>query len=196
MISRRLQIVLALLVFSALALGYYALRLKRRAEQLRTPVADTRPIPPPVEGPAETARFFLADDGAGAIHEREVSLALPASASSKALTLLRALTANYLENSSAHRLGDGADIRGIYFVSDTYAVVDTNAAFAEKHRSGALVEEMTVASYVETLSAAFPKLTQVKFLVDGKERETLAGHVDLKAVYDVATVNQLVREMQ
>jgi hypothetical protein len=39
-------------------------------------------------------------------------------------------------------------------------------------------------------------LTQVKFLVDGKERETLAGHADLKAVYDVAMVNQLVRELQ
>jgi hypothetical protein len=58
------------------------------------------------------------------------------------------------------------------------------------------VEELTIASFVQTLSAAFPKVTQVKFLVDGKERETLAGHADLKGVYDVATVNPLVREMR
>jgi spore germination protein GerM len=110
--------------------------------------------------------------------------------------LLRVLIASYLEGTSTHKLGDGADIRGVYFVNDTLAVVDANAEFANKHRSGALVEELTIASFVQTLSAAFPKVTQVKFLVDGKERETLAGHADLKGVYDVATVNQLVREMR
>jgi hypothetical protein len=195
MISRRLQIILAALVFAALALGYYALRLKHRAED-QTATLDTRPMTPPVSGLPENVRLFVADDRDGAIHERQVSIVLPASPAARGLALLRALSASYLEGSSTHKLGEGADIHSIYFVNDTLAVVDTNAEFANKHRSGALVEELTVASFVQTLSAAFPKLTQVKFLVDGKERETLAGHADLKAVYDVAAVNQLVREMQ
>jgi hypothetical protein len=196
MISRHLQIILAVLVFAALGLGYYALRLKRRAEALQTAVLDTRPMTPPVAGLTEAVRMFVADDRDGSIHERQVSIVLPASPSTRALTLLRALIAGYLESASTHKLGEGADIRSVYFVNDTLAVVDANAEFADKHRSGALVEELTMASLVQTLSAAFPKLTQVKFLVDGKERETLAGHADLKAVYDVALVNQLVREMQ
>jgi hypothetical protein len=196
MISRHLQIILAVLVFAALGLGYYALRLKNRAEALQTAVLDTRPMTPPVSGLPETVRMFVADDGEGSIHERQVSIVLPASPSTRGLALLRALIASYLENASTHKLGDGADIRGVYFVNDTLAVVDANTEFADKHRSGALVEELTMASLVQTLSAAFPKLTQVKFLVDGKERETLAGHADLKAVYDVAMVNQLVRELQ
>jgi len=196
MISRRLQIILAVLVFFALALGYYALRLKNRAEALQTAIFDSRPMTPPVSGVPEVVRMFVADDRDGTIHKRQVSMTLPASPSSRGLMLLRVLTASYLESASTHKLGDGADIRGVYFVNDTLAVVDANAEFADKHRSGALVEELTIASFVQTLSAAFPKLTQVKFLVDGKERETLAGHADLKAVYDVAAVNQLVREMQ
>jgi len=196
MISRRLQIILAVLVFSALALGYYALRLKRRAEALQTAILDTSPMTPPVSGLPEAVRMFVADDRDGTIHERQVSMVLPASPSSRGLTLLRVLIASYLENASTHKLGDGADIRGVYFVNDTLAVVDANAEFADKHRSGALVEELTIASFVQTISSAFPKLTQVKFLVDGKERETLAGHADLKGVYDVATVSQLVREMR
>jgi hypothetical protein len=196
MIPRRLQIVLAVLVFSALALGYYALRLKHRAEVVQTAVLDTRPMTPPVSGVPEPVRMFVADDRDGTIHERQLSMVLPASPSSRGLALLRALVSNYLDSASTHKLGDGADIRGVYFVKDTLAVVDTNAEFADKHRSGALVEELTVASFVQTLSAAFPRLTQVRFLVDGKERDTLAGHADLKAVYDVAVVNQLVREMQ
>jgi hypothetical protein len=196
MISRRLQIILAVLVFSALGLGYYALRLRHRAEAVQTAILDTRPMTAPVSGLPETVRMFVADDGEGSIHERQVSIVLPASPSTRGLALLRALIASYLENASTHKLGDGADIRGVYFVNDTLAVVDANTEFADKHRSGALVEELTMASLVQTLSAAFPKLTQVKFLVDGKERETLAGHADLKAVYDVAMVNQLVRELQ
>ena len=196
MISRRLQIVLAVLVLAALGLGYYALRLRRQAEEARVAVHDNRPIEPPVSGQPEPARLFLADDREGSIHEQQVSLALPASASSKAVSLLRALTNTYLESSSAHRLGEGADIRGVYFVNDSLAVIDLNADFANKHRSGALVEELTIISFAETLATAFPKVTQVSFLVDGKERETLAGHADLKIAYRVSAINQLARELK
>ena len=196
MISRRLQIILAALVLSALALGYYTLRLKRRAESAQTATLDARPMTPPVSGAPEAVRLFVADDRDGSIHEQQLSLVLPASPSSRGLALLRALVADYLESTSTHKLGDGADIRAVYFVNDTLAVVDVNTEFADKHRSGALVEELTVASVVQTLSAAFPKVTRVKFLVDGKQRETLAGHADLKGIYDVALVSQVVREMQ
>jgi hypothetical protein len=195
-ISRRLQIVVAVLAMTAIGLGYYALRLRRQAEEAHAAVSDTRPIAPPVSGQAEPVRLFVADDHDGTISERQVALALPASPSSRALALLRALTASYLESSSAHRLGEGADIRGVYFLSDTLAVIDLNGDFANHHRSGALVEELTIVSLVRTLSAAFPKLTQVRFLVDGKERETLAGHADLTAVYDVNSITELARELK
>jgi len=32
--------------------------------------------------------------------------------------------------------------------------------------------------------------------VDGKERETLAGHADLSSYYDVSAVNQLAVQLQ
>jgi len=59
-----------------------------------------------------------------------------------------------------------------------------------------LVEELTVGSLVETLSANLPGITRVKFLVDGKERDTLAGHADLSDVYDVSNVGQMVSALQ
>ena len=82
MISRRLQIILAVLVFSALALGYYALRLKRRVEAVQTVTLDTRPMTPPVSGVPQAVRIFVADDRDGSIHERQLSIALPASPAS------------------------------------------------------------------------------------------------------------------
>jgi hypothetical protein len=71
-----------------------------------------------------------------------------------------------------------------------------NSAFADKHRSGALVEELTVASLIHTVSANTQGLLKVKILVDGKDRDTLAGHADLSSYYDVAAVNQLATELQ
>ena len=44
---------------------------------------------------------------------------------------------------------------------------------------------LTVLSMIGTLHANFPEITQVRFLVDGQPRETLAGHVDLARVYPV-----------
>ena len=51
-------------------------------------------------------------------------------------------------------------------------------------------------SILGTLHANLPRITQVRFLVDGQPRETLAGHADLTRTYltagdvpEVATAN-------
>jgi len=64
------------------------------------------------------------------------------------------------------------------------------------HRSGVFVEELTMLSLVQTLATNVPNVHQVKFLVDGKERETLAGHADLKQSYDVDLVAQSAKALQ
>jgi sporulation and spore germination protein len=74
-------------------------------------------------------------------------------------------------------------------------VVDLNDALASGHRSGVMVEELTVLSLVQTLAANLPGITQVKILVNGQERDTLAGHADLADFYDVAAVNRAVEQM-
>jgi hypothetical protein len=59
-----------------------------------------------------------------------------------------------------------------------------------------LEEELTIASLIQTLAANIPGILRVKILVEGKERETLAGHADLSATYDTIAVSQLVAQMQ
>ena len=76
------------------------------------------------------------------------------------------------------------------------AVIDINAAFADGHRSGVLEEELTVASLIQTLAANIPGISRVKILVEGKERETLAGHADLSQFFDVSAVNQLTQQLE
>jgi len=55
---------------------------------------------------------------------------------------------------------------------------------------------LTVASVIHTVSANTQGLLKVKILVDGKQRETLAGHADLTDFYDVSAVDQLANALQ
>jgi hypothetical protein len=63
------------------------------------------------------------------------------------------------------------------------AVVNLSSSFAASHPSGIETEMLTVLSICGTLHANLPRVTQVRFLVDGKQRATLAGHADLTRTY-------------
>lgn len=63
------------------------------------------------------------------------------------------------------------------------AVVDLRSNFVNSHPSGVEVETLTLASIVGTLHANLPQIEQIRFLVDGEPRETLAGHADLLRTY-------------
>jgi len=114
----------------------------------------------------------------------------------RAEELLRTLLSQYLDKSSTHVLGPGSDIRSVYLVDPGVAVIDVNAALADTHRSGVLVEQLTVASLIHTISQNTPGVLKVKIVVDGKERETLAGHSDLSSYYDISAVDQLANQLQ
>jgi len=184
--TRRVKIALVVLLAAIVAMGLYAFRLKRQAEKMPMRAADNRPIAPPVAGPTEHVTLYVADDNDGALHKRDASIALPADPSQRARQILRALLADYLEKDSPHPLAPGADVKDVFLLKPNLAVVDTTAAFAEGHRSGILVEELTVVSIAQTLAANIPGVTRVKILVEGKERDTLAGHADLSDFYDTA----------
>jgi hypothetical protein len=70
------------------------------------------------------------------------------------------------------------------------AVVNLTGSFVSTHPSGLETETLTVLSICGTLHANLPRVTQVRFLVDGQSRATLAGHADLTRTYltsDAAT---------
>ena len=63
------------------------------------------------------------------------------------------------------------------------AVVNLTGAFAASHPSGLEAETLTILSICGTLHANLPRVSQVRFLVDGQQRATLAGHADLTRTY-------------
>jgi Sporulation and spore germination len=196
MIPRHFYIAVSVLLIAALGMSVYAWRMRGRAAATPGGSVDTRPVVPPVAGPTEPVTLFVAYDDVGILHAQPAHIPLPSVRQQRAEELLRALVALYLEKSSPHPLPPGSDIRSVYLVDPGLAVIDVNAAFADAHRSGVLSEELTIASLIQTLAANIPGILKVKILVEGKQRETLAGHADLSAFFDVSAVNQLTSQLQ
>jgi len=196
MIPRHLIIGFAILLAAALGLSVYAWHMRKTVVAQPTTAVDARPLAPPVAGPSERVVLYIAHDDDGTLRGESAQIPMPSGRQQRAEELLRALLARYLDKDSPHRLGAGADIRGVYLVDPGVAVIDLNSAFADTHRSGVLVEDLTVASLIQTIAVNTPNLLKVKILVEGQERETLAGHADLSSYYDVSGVNQLATQLQ
>jgi hypothetical protein len=196
MIPRHFFITLSVLLAAVLAMSIYALRMRGRAAATPVGAFDTRPVVAPVAGATERVTLFVAYDDIGILRAQSAQIPMPSVRQQRAEELLRALLALYLDKSSPHPLPPGSDIRSVYLVDPGLAVIDVNAAFADGHRSGVLAEELTIASLIQTLSANIPGILKVKILVEGKQRETLAGHADLSNFFDVSAINQLTSQLQ
>jgi len=196
MIPRHLVIGFAVLLAVALGLSVYAWHIRKAAVAPAAAAVDTRPLAPPVSGPSERVVLFVAHDDDGTLRGESAQIALPSGRQQRAEELVRALISIYLDKNSPHRLGPGSDVRSVYLVDPGVAVIDLNSAFADTHRSGVLVVQLTVASLIQTVAVNSSNLLKVKILVEGKVRDTLAGHADLSAYFDVAAVNQLATQLQ
>ena len=74
----------------------------------------------------------------------------------------------------------GTTLRALFVTPKGEAYVDLSRELAEAHPGGSLNELLTVYALVNALTVNLPAISSVQVLIDGKEVETLAGHVDLR----------------
>jgi spore germination protein GerM len=73
----------------------------------------------------------------------------------------------------------GTKLRTVFFTkNDVY--IDLSGEVQRNHPGGTTSEILTVYALVSALTANLPAITTVQILVDGKEVDTLAGHLDLR----------------
>ena len=65
----------------------------------------------------------------------------------------------------------------VYVTRDGIAYVDFSREFADRHPSGSNAEIATIYAVVDSLAYNLKSIKKVCLLVDGEERETLAGHI-------------------
>lgn len=197
MISRQLLVTTTVLFALTIFLAVYVFQLRHR--ELRShhlPLASkAEPIIPPSTGWTERVTVFVAHDDPGDLQAQSISIPVETDRQQQAEAVLRGLIDIYAARNSPHLLAIGADVHDVFLFDPGIAVVDLNSPFVDGQVSGIFSEELTIASLVQTLATNFQGLTRVKFLVDGKERDTLAGHVDLSHFFDVSEVSDLAKEL-
>ena len=75
-------------------------------------------------------------------------------------------------------------LRALFVTERGEAFVDFSRELVAGHTGGTTSELLTVYTIVDALTANLPAVTSVQLLVDGKQIETLAGHIDLRRPLD------------
>jgi spore germination protein GerM len=187
--TRRRIILIAGIGVLAIGLGWVLMVNLERV--LR--VVERTPPPAEVQSPAQQASpvaeqavpritatlFFASEDGRGLVAtQQEVPLAEGAIAQARAL-LEAQLTAKAPEPLIS-TIPEGTTVRGVFVSSRNEAFVDLGAAIRDKHPGGSMNELFTVYTIVNTLTTNIRDVESVQLLIDGREVDTLAGHVDLR----------------
>jgi hypothetical protein len=188
MISRWQRILFWSLLVSSVLMAVVLLRMRERALDRLLAAAESMPLNPSAGRPAQTVTMMIANDMNGSLQAASQNMALPVDSNARAHVILQHLIVDYARPGVNHPIGANKGVNGIFFLTlpqggGTMAVVDLSGSFVNAHPSGIEPETLTLLSIIGTLHANFPEITQVRFLVDGQPRETLAGHADLTRVY-------------
>lgn len=211
MIPRYQKILFILLLAGSLAMGGMLWRLRERAHERLLTGQDSAPTKAPEVAPAEPATLVVANDADGSLRAQIQSLPLPADPGARARAVLGRLLDLYAAQGATHPVeGGAASVAQVFLMPvpgaaprdgreesvepasgaaapqpnrPQLAVVNLKGTFAASHPSGIEVETLTVLSICGTLHANLPQVTEVRILVDGEQRATLAGHADLTRTY-------------
>lgn len=207
MIPRHLAIVFSVLVLASLIMGVVLFHTLEKAHERLLAGQDSAPTKAPEVAAPVQATLMVADDDDSSLRSQILMLPLPAEAGARARAVLGKLLDFYAAEGSTHPVPGGAQSVAQVFLlpaedgaeskpagarnvapgnadaGPELAVINLKGSFAASHPSGLETETLTVLSICGTLHANLPQVTQVRFLVDGQQRESLAGHADLTRTY-------------
>ena len=211
MIPRHQTVIFILLLAASIVMGGVLWHLRERAHQRLLQGQSSAPTEAPQVAPAEQATLMIGNDADDSVTARALSLPLPQNPQARAQAVLGKLFELYAAPDATHPVpGCASSVTQVYLLPETangarrveqspesesgssagnantgseLAVVNLTGPFASGHPSGLEPESLTILSICATLHANFPGVTQVRFLVDGQPRATLAGHADLTRTY-------------
>jgi spore germination protein GerM len=149
-------------------------------------VADTAaPKPPetPEAAPAMKAvTLFFVADGDDLLHKEVREIVAGPTEADEAERVLAELVRGS-EEGYVSPLPSRTRVRHVFIARDGLATVDFSRDIAENLAYGSSSELAAVYAVVNTLAFNFEPVKKVLLLVEGAERETLGGHVDLSRAF-------------
>jgi spore germination protein GerM len=120
--------------------------------------------------------FYMSDDGMALVPaQREVPFSETVPEQARAIVEAQLATGPQLS-----AIPPGVTLRDVFVTERGDAFVNLSAEITTRHPGGSLLEVFTVYTIVNALTVNLPAITRVQILVEGKEVDTLAGHVDLR----------------
>jgi spore germination protein GerM len=122
--------------------------------------------------------FYVAESGTAlASVEREVAFAENTTEQAKAIVAAQIAP---VEPPLVSAIPGGTALRALFVTDAGEAYVDVSRELMSGHSGGSMAEMLTIYTLVDALTVNLPAVRSVQILVDGKEIETLAGHVDIR----------------
>jgi hypothetical protein len=181
--SRRRWLVAAAVGVVVVGLGWALFSALGR--QLASPTPDAEPPPRVVEpapavGPRISATlYFVSEDGVslvGVPHD----VALGDTPVAQARALVEAQLNTDAPEPLARAVPKDVAVRGVFLPGRDDAYVDLDGAFVTALPGGSHNELLAAYAIVSVLTTNLSPVARVQILIDGREVETLAGHVDLR----------------
>jgi hypothetical protein len=176
---RRIGIIVAAGVLSAVLVGWF---LVVKLPSWFAPRAAA--VPPPATATGAAVRkirarlFYVSEDGLQLVGvERDVPFGETPPEQAHALIeeQLKPAPAGLLA-----ALPEGTSLRSVFVTESGEAYVDLSKEATAAHTGGSLDELFSVYAVVNALTVNLPAIRRVQILVDGKELDSLAGHIDLR----------------
>jgi spore germination protein GerM len=153
-------------------------RMTTAANVRRTAAIPPVSVPVPAGRKIKAHLFYVGDDGT-----RLTSVERDVTYGDNAVEQAREIIAAQIAPVAAplvSAIPDGTTLRAVFITEHGEAYVDLSRELSTAHPGGTIDELLTVYTLVHALTENLPAVTAVQVLVDGKEVETLAGHVDLR----------------
>ena len=141
--------------------------------------AAAAPAPPAPPGRKIKARLFYVSDDGTRLTGVERDIAYGEGPLEQAREIIAAQIAPVTEP-LVSAVPPGTTVRALFITEGGDAYVDLSREVTAAHTGGTLDEILTVYTIVNALTANLPAITSVQLLVEGKEVDTLSGHVDLR----------------
>ena len=177
--KRLLAVIIAGLVAGLLLVWWLLPKWLSANKPVTPPAANAAGVASPDAGRMVKATlYYVADDGISLVAETS-DVAFGASPSEQARHVLEAQLAPAARGRLS-AIPAGVKVNAIYFTSKGDGYVDLTHEIITGHPGGSLNEALTVYTIVSALTTNVREITAVQILVDGKQIDTLAGHIDLR----------------
>ncbi|MCU1382265.1 MAG: Spore germination protein [Acidobacteria bacterium] len=144
----------------------------------RAAIAPAPPVPAPPGRKIKARLFYVTEDGAR-LTSVERDVAYGEGPDDQAREIIAAQIAPVVEP-LVSAIPPGTTLRAVFITKSGDAYVDLSREARSAHPGGTVNELLTVYTIVNALTANLPAVNAVQLLVDGKEVDTLSGHVDLR----------------